>query len=149
MHITFDEFLWKHIQTEVEVLVQVHYLKKFDQVITKSLFRNLRFLVNLISKIVTKPGGAWRVYWLGGLSGSRGVYSYVKIKMYQNNSSKLTRRDENRWIKKLFASGKMRWIILVASLLLIGLGSSLIYYFTGKNIYHKVASIYLSTLVTI
>ena len=54
--------MFLHIQTEVEVLVQVHYLKKFDQVITKSLFRNLRFLVNLISKIVTKPGGAWRVY---------------------------------------------------------------------------------------
>ena len=58
----------------------------------------------------------------------------------ENDPLKLTRRDENRWIKKLFASGKMRWIILVASLLLIGLGSSLIYYFTGKNTYRKVAS---------
>ena len=59
----------------------------------------------------------------------------------ENDSSRLTRRDENRWIKKLFASRKMRWIILVASLLLIGLGSSLIYYFTGKNTYCKVMSI--------
>ena len=56
----------------------------------------------------------------------------------ENDSSGLTRRNENRWIKKLFASGKLRWIILVASLLLIGLGSSLIYYFTGKNTYCKV-----------
>ena len=55
-----------------------------------------------------------------------------KIKI-ENDPLELTRGDENRWIKKLFASGKMYWIILVASLLLIGLGSSLIYYFTGKN----------------
>ena len=59
----------------------------------------------------------------------------------ENDSLELTRRDENRWIKKLFAPGKMRWIILLASLLLIGLGSSLIYYFTGKNTYPKVVSI--------
>ena len=52
-----------------------------------------------------------------------------------------SRRDENRWIKKLFASGKMPWIILVASLLLIGLGSFLIYYFIGKiYTYRKVLS---------
>ena len=59
----------------------------------------------------------------------------------ENDSLELTRRDENRWIKKLFAPGKMRWIILLASLLLIGLGSSLIYYFTGKNTYPKVVSV--------
>ena len=57
----------------------------------------------------------------------------------ENDPLELTKRDENRWTKKLFASRKMRWIILVASLLLIGLGSSLIYYFTGKNTYCKVA----------
>ena len=54
----------------------------------------------------------------------------------ENDPLELTRGDENRWIKKLFASKKMSWLILVASLLLIGLGSSLIYYFTGKNTIH-------------
>ena len=56
----------------------------------------------------------------------------IKIEDDPSRSRYRSRRDENRWIKKLFASGKMRWIILVASLLLIGLGSSLIYYFIGK-----------------
>ena len=53
----------------------------------------------------------------------------------QNDPLELTRRDENKWTNKLFASRKMHWIIFWASLLLIGLGSSLIYYFTGKNTY--------------